>query len=250
MATDKPRLSISMDEETFEKVIAYKQEKGIATQSKAIIKIMELGLGELEKEIAQKNFTSEVETIPGRLSANEQNHIKRYRLLDPYGKEAVDGVLDVESRRCEEERQRQAAILREQREQMEAADEITPRTTKKLVYINPAAAGTPLYAESDFEHMEFPEDTVPGNADFGIRISGRSMEPVVMDGAIAWVHKTREMKNGTVGIFMLNDSAVCKRFYKNDDSSIRLESDNPEFGPVQVTEFDTFVPVGEVVGTV
>lgn len=27
--------------------------------------------------------------------------VKKYRLLDPYGKEAVDGVLDVESRRCE-----------------------------------------------------------------------------------------------------------------------------------------------------
>lgn len=49
---------------------------------------------------------------------------------------------------------------------------------------------------------------------------------------------------------MLNDSAVCKRYFKDPDGTVRLESDNPEFDPVPVTEFDTFVLVGEVMGTV
>lgn len=65
MATDKPRLSISMDEETYEKVLAYKEENGIATQSKAIIKIMEMGLDEMEREITQKNSPSATEAAPG-----------------------------------------------------------------------------------------------------------------------------------------------------------------------------------------
>lgn len=39
--------------------------------------------------------------LSDKLSLIEQDHIKKYRLLDSYGKEAVDGVLDVESRRCE-----------------------------------------------------------------------------------------------------------------------------------------------------
>ena len=46
------------------------------------------------------------------VNGDEMGHVQKYRLLDPYGKEAVDGVLDVESRRCEEERQKQAAIDR------------------------------------------------------------------------------------------------------------------------------------------
>lgn len=58
MATEKPRLSISMDEDTFAKVLAYKKEKGIATQSKAIIQIMEMGLKDLEREAMQKQKNS------------------------------------------------------------------------------------------------------------------------------------------------------------------------------------------------
>lgn len=182
-----------------------------------------------------------------RATPHEMEHlVKKYRLLDPYGKEAVDGVLDVEWRRCESVR---ATALQESRRQAEAAMELMPEVVEMLVYVNPAAAGTPLYAESDFERLEFPADEVPRGADFGIRISGRSMEPTVMDGAIAWVRKRLDFLDGTVGVFMLNDSAVCKRFFKSGDSVI-LESDNPEFGPVPVTEFDTFVPVGEVIGTI
>lgn len=77
MATDKPRLSISMDEETYEKVLAYKEENGIATQSKAIIKIMELGLDEMEREIAQKNSPSTTEAAPGedRITIEESNRL-------------------------------------------------------------------------------------------------------------------------------------------------------------------------------
>lgn len=33
-------------------------------------------------------------------SIEEAEHIKKYRLLDPYGKEAVDSILNIEHRRC------------------------------------------------------------------------------------------------------------------------------------------------------
>ncbi len=82
MATDKPRFSISMDEKTYEKVIAYKEEKGIATQSKAVIKIMEMGLRDLEREAAQKKSPSTAEAAPGEdhITMEESN-----RLLDALG---------------------------------------------------------------------------------------------------------------------------------------------------------------------
>lgn len=45
------------------------------------------------------------------VNTEEMGQVQKYRLLDPYGKEAVDGVLDVEYRRCEAEK---AAMLAEQ----------------------------------------------------------------------------------------------------------------------------------------
>lgn len=35
-----------------------------------------------------------------KFTFNERQHIKKYRTLDEYGKEAVDNILDVEHRRC------------------------------------------------------------------------------------------------------------------------------------------------------
>jgi len=169
-----------------------------------------------------------------RATPKEMEHlVKKYRSLDEHGKEAVDAILDVEHRRCTEK----------------AQAEPKERMVEMLVYDNPAAAGTPLYAESEFKRMFFPESEIPSGADFGIKISGRSMEPTVADGSIVWVHKTVDLDDDTVGVFMLNDSAVCKRYFKNHDGTFRLESDNPEFDPVPVTEFDHVFPVGKVIGT-
>lgn len=48
------------------------------------------------------------------MSAKECDHIKKYRTLDPYGQEAVDGVLDTEYRRCLDDAKSEAATLDEQ----------------------------------------------------------------------------------------------------------------------------------------
>jgi len=168
------------------------------------------------------------------VNGDEMGHIQKYRLLDDYGKETVDSVLAIEHKRCTAQAQRTLAAL-----------EVM---VDKLVYNNPAAAGTPMYAESDFERMSFPESEVPRDADFGVRISGHSMEPTIADRSIVWVHKVPDLNSGDVGVFMLNDSSACKRFVKCEDGSILLESDNPEFDPVTISEFDVVTLVGKVVG--
>ena len=48
------------------------------------------------------------------LSSAEREHIKKYRTLDPYGQEAVDGVLDTEYRRCLDDAKGGAVALDEQ----------------------------------------------------------------------------------------------------------------------------------------
>ena len=116
-----------------------------------------------------------------------------------------------------------------------------------LVYNFPAAAGLPLYAEDDFTHIDFPAADIPQGADFGIRVRGDSMVPTIQDDAIVWVHKQQELQNGQIGIFMLRDEAVCKRFQK-DRRAPRLISDNPAYQPIVLKDAEGFRVVGRVLG--
>ncbi len=92
MATEKPRLSISMDEKTYEKVLEYKEQNGIATQSKAIIRLMEIGIAKMERELEKGKASP--------YSEEAQELAKDYDRLDDHGKRVVRLVVDEEKVRC------------------------------------------------------------------------------------------------------------------------------------------------------
>ena len=158
--------------------------------------------------------------------------VKKYRLLDPYGKEAVDGVLDVESRRCEEERQKQAAIPREQWEQMDAAEEIAPEDIYSIpLYFLPMSAGTGQIAA-----QEYPEDFLlkkrpPRGTSFIARVSGNSMEPTYHDGDLVFIHATVDICPGQTGAFLMDGQLWIKELGNGV-----LISHNPDYEPRQFTE--------------
>ena len=142
-------------------------------------------------------------------------------------------MLDHESNRVST----QAAMLE--------AQDSEPATVEMIVYTYPAAAGVPLYADDDYEQMEFPESSVPKGANFGIRISGDSMEPTIQDGAIVWVRKCPELQNGQIGVFMMDDTSVCKRYYKKG-KTVELHSDNPAYEPIVIKDYERFGIIGKV----
>jgi len=120
-------------------------------------------------------------------------------------------------------------------------------TCDMLVYSFPAAAGIALSAEDDYEHIQFPESEVPTGADFGVRIRGDRMQPTIQDGTIVFVRKQPEIQNGQIGIFMIDDGALCKRFYRRGEQII-LQSDNPKYNEIEVGEYQRLFIVGKVLG--
>jgi len=170
----------------------------------------------------------------------EQQHIKKYRALDGHGKRIVDFILD-----SEHERTQQVNALRIYND--EVAEEIS-----MAVYWESAAAGFGNYLSGDnnnFEMMSFPATEVPPKADFGIRISGNSMEPGIYDGDIVWVEATPEINSGEVGIFVLNGESYCKELQISSSSkgrAVSLISHNNAYSPVNVKEGDTLRTVGRV----
>ena len=58
--------------------------------------------------------------------------------------------------------------------------------------------------------ISFPESSLPEGAEFGIRVSGNSMEPVYHDSQIVWVQRCEQLAIGEVGIFIYDGEGFIK----------------------------------------
>ncbi len=174
-------------------------------------------------------INDKIELLP-----REQSHIKKYRQLNADGQSKVDEYTTdlVDSGKY-------AAVEQ---------PVIDIEYTEMPVYNEPAAAGIGNYLQdSTYEMMSFPADSIPAGTDFGIRISGDSMEPIIKDGSIIWVKQQIEIENGEVGIFVLNNDAYCKRLHIDYDKKIvELISDNTNYKPIVIKTIDSLRTVGKV----
>lgn len=57
MATDKPRFSVTFSDDSFMKIQKYKEENNISTQSKAVARLVELAISEIEGETKKSPST-------------------------------------------------------------------------------------------------------------------------------------------------------------------------------------------------
>ena len=109
-----------------------------------------------------------------------------------------------------------------------------------------AAAGIPVWVNDESEEKDFPAGVVPKGTSFAIQIAGDSMEPTIPDGCYVFVKRQPQLLPGEVGVFMLHDEAVCKRFY-TDKKGILLKSDNSAYDPILIPkDLEDFGLVGKV----
>ena len=124
---------------------------------------------------------------------------------------------------------------------------IIPFRRKIRLFDIPASAGVGNFLDGEnFTELEVGEE-VPYTADFGIRISGDSMEPRFVNGQIVWVQKQDILTNGDIGIFFLDGNAYCKKL-QDDEKGLFLISLNSTYEPIAVTENQTFKIFGKVIG--
>lgn len=107
------------------------------------------------------------------------------------------------------------------------------RYISKRVSCLSASAGTGSFLDDEhFEIMDFPENSVPQNADFGLRISGDSMEPVYHDGQIVWVEQREDLSAGEVGIFVYGGSGYIKVYGEQKPDASVAEYFTDSYGQV------------------
>lgn len=116
------------------------------------------------------------------------------------------------------------------------------------VYDEPAAAGLGNYLDAPKCHREqFPSYLVPKGTDFGIKISGVSMEPVIKDKTTVFVKQAITIESGKVGVFLLDGAAYCKQLIiDRQKKEVRLHSFNPDFADIVVRAEDNLVTIGRV----
>ena len=131
-------------------------------------------------------------------------------------------------------------------------DRYTAEMVSMPVSLLPASAGFGDYLDNNrFEQMDFPEASVPDNADFAVRVHGDSMEPAYSDGQYVWITECDYLHPGEVGLFVLNGDGYIKVYDEQEpdkddfeqfiDSNgivhpqIMLISYNQKYDPIRVS---------------
>ena len=218
MATEKPRFSITVSDDVYQQINDYQHEHRLPTQTKAVLAFIEKGLEVIQNEKKPPTKIIEVEEISiesqcgKHATKDEMEHlIKKYRLLGPNWKDAVDGILDIGYREYEEKQVAQKAAIEKQRERMEAAGEITP----EVVFIcpgfsSPMSAGTGQQAVEEYPENYRLTKEPPRGTSYIAPVSGSSMEPTYHDGEKLFIHSCTEIRRGQIGVFFMDGQQWVK----------------------------------------
>ena len=95
------------------------------------------------------------------------------------------------------------------------------------------SAGTGQFLdEGRFDMVSFPEDKVPAGTDFGVRVSGDSMEPVYHDGQIVFVQKCERVEPGQVGVFVYDAEGYLKMYSEQEPDESLAEELTDSYGVI------------------
>ncbi|RKJ52561.1 helix-turn-helix domain-containing protein [bacterium 1XD42-1] len=189
---------------------------------KSLVYAMGYSLKDLDDGISDYNFFTPL----------EQSIIKKYRVLDEHGKEAVDGLLDTEYKRY----QKIQETITISSSVSTIKGNTAPLQEQKIIYlpepIQSASAGTGQIADDDTaEQVAVYYNEKTAKADYIMRVSGDSMEPKFMDGDRVLVRSQPAVEIGEIGIFIVDGEQYVK-IYRGS----YLESLNPQYNNIEVSE--------------
>ncbi|OFJ80626.1 XRE family transcriptional regulator [Staphylococcus sp. HMSC056G08] len=107
------------------------------------------------------------------------------------------------------------------------------------------SAGT---GEQIFDEPQF-KVAVKGDVpihDLALQVNGNSMEPMFHDKEVIFIEKTHEIKNGQIGVFIIDGEAYVKKVYVEDDR-LTLVSLNKEYPDLHFYENQSVELVGKVI---
>ncbi|WP_145232647.1 LexA family protein [Staphylococcus arlettae] len=124
---------------------------------------------------------------------------------------------------------------------------------KKIPVVSQISAGLPIYSEENLiDYIYFATNKLNSDKEeFGLKVSGDSMDKIFQDGDIVVVEKDSVVENGQLGVIMINGyNATVKRIRYNGDQIILIpESNNSSHYPQVYGKNDEVKVVGRVVAS-
>ncbi|HCY8319043.1 TPA: helix-turn-helix transcriptional regulator [Staphylococcus aureus] len=106
-----------------------------------------------------------------------------------------------------------------------------------------AGVGERLHDETLFTEMV--KAPIPAH-DLALKVNGDSMEPMFKDGEIIFIEKTHNIKNGQIGIFIIEEEAYVKKVFVEDDR-LTLVSLNKEYDDLHFYRNESVRLIGKVI---
>ncbi|MEB6277534.1 XRE family transcriptional regulator [Staphylococcus gallinarum] len=142
-------------------------------------------------------------------------------------------------------------IMGIEKPKVESSIETLP--VKKIPVVSKISAGLPIYSEENLiDYIYFATDKIDSNKEeFGLKVSGDSMDKIFQDGDVVVIEKDSTVENGQLGVVMINGyNATVKRIRYNGDQIILIpESNNPNHYPQVYGLNDEVKIVGKVVAS-
>lgn len=124
---------------------------------------------------------------------------------------------------------------------------------KKIPVVSKISAGMPIYTEENLiDYIYFATKNLNSNKEeFGLQVSGDSMDKLFQDGDVVVVEKDSTVENGQFGVVLVNGyNGTVKRIRYNNDQIILIpESNNPSHYPQVYGKDDEVKIVGRVVAS-
>ncbi|EKS23784.1 LexA family protein [Staphylococcus lugdunensis] len=124
---------------------------------------------------------------------------------------------------------------------------------KKIPVVSKISAGLPIYSEENLiDYIYFATNKLNSDKEeFGLKVSGDSMDKIFQDGDIVVVEKDSVVENGQLGVIMINGyNATVKRIRYNGNQIILIpESNNQEHLPQVYGKDDEIKIIGRVVAS-
>lgn len=208
-----------------------------------------------------KKYPKTVNFNKGKLSkwenGREEPKLSSVKILADYFETTVDSlvngkleapILSVYNKLHEPRQRKVLTFAQDQLDEQEGRVEEKILSYYTLICNGAVSAGTGEWLEDEVkEEITISADKVPSSPyDLVLRVNGDSMEPLFQNHEYIFVRNTTEIRNGQIGVFIVDNEAYLKKAYIEKDH-LRLVSLNKAYDDLVFDDKNEIKVVGVVV---